>query len=169
MRVNQHVVFVGLMASGKTTVGRIVADRLGRPLRDSDEHIESTTGMTASDYAAAHGIDALHEREAEALLVAMEEPNRTVVAAAASTIEVAPCRVALADGFVVWLRTDPAVAAPRAVADDHRPLAPDPEAQLRAQAEARYDLFAAVADLVLDVGDHQPDELADRVMSQFAH
>ena len=47
----EHLLLVGMMGSGKSTVGRLVADRLGRPFTDSDEQVEALTGRTVADYA----------------------------------------------------------------------------------------------------------------------
>ncbi len=165
MHVNHHVVFVGLMASGKTTIGRMVAEQLSRPLRDSDEHIEATTGLTASEYAEAFGLDALHDLEVATLLGALDETDPAVITAAAFTVEVPDCRAALDDQFVVWVYGEPSDLAQRAAEGEHRPLDDDAGAQLREQAKRRHALFASVADLVLDVG--EPSELAAQVMSQL--
>ncbi|MEY2471263.1 MAG: shikimate kinase [Actinomycetota bacterium] len=139
------------MASGKTTVGRSLADALGRPFLDCDDLLTARTGETAAQIADRDGVDALHVLEAEVLLAALARPDATVITAAASTIEDAACRAALADAAVMWLRGDPAVLARRARNESHRPLAGDVEAQLRAQAERRDPLFAGVADITVDV------------------
>jgi shikimate kinase len=149
--VDQHIALVGLMGSGKTTVGRSIAAVLGRVMRDSDEDISAQTGLTAAEYSAAHGIDALHALEAVLLLDALASAEPVVVAAAASTIEDARCRAALGDAFVIWLKAAPPVLATRAQSSRHRPLDTDAVAQLEAQARRRAPLFAAVADQVVDV------------------
>ncbi|HEY4752428.1 MAG TPA: shikimate kinase, partial [Candidatus Limnocylindrales bacterium] len=64
----RHVVLLGTMGSGKTTVGRLLAERLGRPLRDSDPEIEAATGYTAREIRDRDGPDALHDLEARLLL-----------------------------------------------------------------------------------------------------
>ena len=88
-----HIVLVGLMGSGKTTVGAALAAALGVPLRDSDADIERDTGLTGRDIAARDGIDALHALEARQLLDALDEPGTTVITAAASTLDDPACRV----------------------------------------------------------------------------
>ena len=63
----RHVVLVGLMGAGKTTVGVPLARALGRPYRDNDSELERRTGRTAHDLAAAEGMDGLHRAESETL------------------------------------------------------------------------------------------------------
>jgi shikimate kinase len=143
-----HVVIVGLMGSGKTTVGAALAAALGRPHRDSDADLLAATGRTARELADDVGIVALHDLELRHLLDALGEPDPVVISAAASTIDEPAGRAALDDPgiTVVWLRVDPAAAAARQAADDHRPL---PEA-LEVQARRRDPLFTALADVVVD-------------------
>jgi shikimate kinase len=149
----QNVFVVGLMESGKTTLGRRLADARGWPLIDSDEQLAQRTGMTAAELAARDGIDALHALEADVLLEALAADEPAVVTAAASTIEDARCRAALADAHVVWIRAEPELLATRARAQSHRPLAHDVLAEFRAQAARRDPLFASVADETYDAGD----------------
>jgi shikimate kinase len=149
----RHVVVVGSMAVGKSTVGRALAARLGRPFRDSDDDLEATRGLTGRALAGREGVEALHRWEAEHLLTALAETRPAVVAAAASVVDNPACLAALQEPFVVWLRAPAAVLAQRmadgAPADDHRrPLGDSTAvAELEARRAGRFD---AVADLTID-------------------
>ncbi len=148
-----HIVFVGLMGSGKTTVGAALATALGVPLRDSDTNIERETGMTGRQHAARDGIDALHALEGRQLLEALEPPGTTVISAAASTLDDPACRSALRDPrhLVVWLDASPAALATRLKPDDHRPaIGPVMAEVLERQAVQRTPSLLEVADLRLD-------------------
>jgi len=148
-----HVVLVGLMGSGKTTVGAALAAAIGVPFRDSDADIERDTGLTARQLAARDGIDALHEREARHLLDALGQPGTTVIAAAASTLDDPVCRSRLRAPrqLVVWLRASPAAIAARLRPDDHRPdLGADLRDVIRRQATRRTPALREVADITLD-------------------
>src|SRR5262249_45956694 len=86
-REGRHVVLVGLMGSGKSTVGHALARRLGRPFVDNDEALEARSGRSARAIADADGADALHRLEAQALVDALARPEPAVVAMAASVVE----------------------------------------------------------------------------------
>jgi shikimate kinase len=149
----RHLVLVGLMGSGKTTVGRLVAERLGWPLVDSDAEIEGREGPTVRELRDALGTDALHALEARQLLEALAAAGPTVICAAASTIDDPRCRAALAEPVVLtaWLRVSPEVAASRFGSSAHRPAyGADPDAFLAEQAARRDPLFRSVAGLVVD-------------------
>jgi shikimate kinase len=90
-----HVVLVGLMGTGKTTTGRILARRLRRRLLDSDQLVEARTGRTVREIFEADGEDAYRTLETAALLDALAEPEPAVIAAAGGVVirgrTVAPC------------------------------------------------------------------------------
>jgi len=152
----RHVVLIGLMASGKTTVGEALAARLDRPFVDNDVVLEARTGRTARAIAEAEGADALHRYEAEALVDALARTVPAVVAAAAAAPLAAGTAEALRSHDVVYLRATPAVLAARLahapVADDHRPFGGDDRtrAVLEEQFAARDERYRALATLTVD-------------------
>jgi shikimate kinase len=164
----RQVVLIGLMGSGKTTVGRLVATELGWPVRDSDADIEAREGRTVRELDEALGTDAMHRLEAAVLLAALASPGPAVVLAAASTIEDEACVRALRDPslLVAWLRISPATATARFASRGHRPrFGEDPATFLVQQATRRDPLFASVAGLTLDADDAPPAALAAQILA----
>ena len=160
----RHVVLVGPMGVGKTTVGTRVAGATGRPLVDNDQ-VLAAEGAPASAIARQEGVAELHRRECAQLLAALAAPEPSVVAAAASTVESPACRAALHGHVVAWLRADPAVLATRLDEGAHRrPLGPDPEAAVQSLANRRDPLYAALADVVVDLDAVSPDEASALVV-----
>jgi shikimate kinase len=157
------------MATGKTTVGRLLATELHRAFADCDDELTARTGLAASQIAQRDGIDALHRAEAEVLLAALAVDQPAVITAAASTIEDARCRDALDTAFVAWLRAEIAVLASRARAQPHRPLDDDVAAQLSAQAERRDPLFASVATMTIDVDATSPEAVVRLIVARLGH
>jgi shikimate kinase len=168
---SRHVVVLGLMASGKTALATALAQRLDRPLRDSDVDIEAATGRTVRELAAAGGPDAMHDREAAHLLDALATTAPAVIAAAASTVERDECRHAMAAALVVWLDVPTAVLAARFASRPHRPDFGRPVRELLADQRARRGpFFEAVADIVLR-GDAEAtaEVLAEAVLAAAPH
>jgi shikimate kinase len=167
MTAVRHVVLLGLMAGGKTSVGRRVAARLNRPLLDGDDILEERLGQTAAEIADAEGIDRLHELEAEIALEALASTTPAVIGPAASVVELDAVRDAMAGHVVVWLAGSAAYHAERAVKKDHRPLLDDgdPLVLFEHQLATRGPLIRAVADLVIDVEATSKEDQADAVVA----
>jgi shikimate kinase len=160
-----HIVLVGTMGTGKTTVGRPLAQRLGRPFVDSDAVLQAHTGRTAAEIVRRDGVDALHRLEVDALVEALADAHPSVIAAAGSVGEVANLRARLPRGTrVVWLRARPATLKRRALSGEHRPFVhDDPEAVARLDAQRREG-YEALADAVVDTDEGTPDDLVDAVI-----
>jgi len=166
-----HLVLIGLMGVGKTTVGSVLARRLSRQLVDSDARIEALTGRTVKQILADDGVDALRRYEAEALFDALDDPEPRVIAAAGGIVlepaNVQRLRQAADAGRaeVVWLDIDPNLLPPRTATRQHRPwLDDDPIGTLLRMHAERGPLYRGVADRVVAVDGLTPDEVADRVM-----
>jgi shikimate kinase len=83
----RHVILIGPMGVGKTTVGEHLADRLGRPFLDSDEVMEDRLGEWSSEIAAREGVEHLHALELEVFLAMISSPEPSVIASAASVVD----------------------------------------------------------------------------------
>ncbi|MGQ0616986.1 MAG: shikimate kinase [Acidimicrobiia bacterium] len=160
-----HLVLIGPMGVGKTTVGRRVAHLLGCPFVDNDEVLERRAGRSAREMMATAGADVLHYAEAEALAWALRRPGPSVVAAAGSVVLVPAAGEALGEAeHVVWLQAAPATVASRvaAAAAPHRPAVADLGSA--AAMAARAELYAEVATAVVDA-DGPPGTVAARVLA----
>jgi shikimate kinase len=164
------VVLVGPMGVGKSTVGRLLAARLGWPMRDSDDDLRAERGFSGRELAATAGVDALHRWEAAHLRRSLDATTPAVVAAAAAVVEDPLCREALAGQFVVWLRAPAATRAAwmEAARQHHRrALGPDPVVTLAVLDADRTELYAAVADLTIDAAGTSPDEVVATILDHL--
>lgn len=167
----RHVVVIGLMGAGKTTIGRALAARLGIPFDDSDAWLEGSTGLTARELDEQLGTIRLHELEAAHLLAAAAAPTRSVIAAAASVVEDPRCVAALeADGvLVVLLRASVETLVDRFDRGAHQPLhGADPGSMFRAQLEGRGAILERLAAIAVDVDLADSPERLGRVARAIA-
>jgi shikimate kinase len=162
----RHVVVVGAMGAGKTTIGRPVAAALRRQFLDNDALLEDARGETAAELSDQEGVDALHRAEAAIVLEMLERTEPAVIAAAASTITDARVRDALRRrAWVAWLRADHATLAARLPESTERPFLSADAARLVAdQAAERDALFAEVADRTFETGDAPVDETVNALV-----
>ena len=165
--MTKHLVLVGMMGAGKTTVGSRLARRLDRPFVDSDVQVEGRAGRTVRQIFEAEGEAAFRALESEVLAEALGSEEPAVIAAAGGTVLDPNNRRRMREcGTVVYLSAPPAALAPRVGGQDHRPLlGDDPAAALQRMDEARRFLYAEIADHVIDVASTPPDDVVERIVA----
>lgn len=170
-----HLVLVGLMGSGKTSVGRVCAARLDRPFVDVDEHVESVTGRSVADIFATDGEGAFRALERSAIADVCASPTPLVVACGGGAMGDAESRRRVrAAGFVVWLTADPETLAERVGTGGDRARRPllggsdAPVATLARLAAVRAPAYEAAAHAVVDTTGLSVDEVATLVLEELA-
>ena len=159
----RHVVLVGLMGSGKTTVGKRLAARLERHFVDADTVLEEITDRTIAEVFAHEGEVGFRDLEADTFEELLEHHEDCVIAAGGGLV-VRPenrARLVRPDVTVVFLDAGPAFLASRVEAKAHRPLLatsePTRDVLSRLHAE-RAGLYAEVADITISVEPFHADE-----------
>jgi shikimate kinase len=162
----KHIVLVGLMGAGKSTVGRRLADALRRPFVDNDDMLQRRTGRTARDIAARDGLGALHRAETDVLQEALSSPEPAVIAASAAAAVDPRAVPALARSYVVYLRAQPDVLAARV----HRPSddAHRPVTDLAEQYAERDSVYRARASFTVDASSRSVEEVVQKITDALA-
>jgi shikimate kinase len=163
------VVLIGMMGSGKSTVGQLLSRRTGWPHHDNDQLLQTLFDATPREILAAGDEASLLAAEADALRAGLAAPTPSILSAAGGTIVDAAARKALAaSGLVVWLRVGAAMIHERAGVGEHRPWPnPDRLAWIRDTLARREGLYASVAQLTLDADHAVPAELADQILAKL--
>lgn len=163
----QHLVLVGMMGAGKSTVGRVIAERLGRRLVDSDEQIELRAGRTVREIFADDGEPAFRALETDVLHDALAAAEPTVIAAAGGVVLRPENRRLLRESGarVIWLSADPGVLLDRVANGMHRPqLDQDPAGTLQRMWDEREPLYREVADAIVSVDGRSVHEVVEAVL-----
>lgn len=153
------------MGSGKTTVGRLLADATRWPRYDNDQLLDQLYGMTARQIIDARGEQEMRDAENAALALGLTVEAPCIIDAAAGTIMSEPSRQALREPIVIWLRAAPETLFRRAMGAAHRPFLDGGEEWVRATAAKRSPLYASVADIVVEVDDRPPAEIAAEALT----
>jgi shikimate kinase len=163
--MNPVCVFVGMMGAGKTTVGEMVAARLGVPFHDVDAGIEASAGKPIPEIFIDDGEERFRALEQAAVADALSGFDG-VLAVGGGAILADETRKRLAGHTVVYLSVEVADAIKRVGLGAGRPmLAMNPRATLRHLLDQRRPMYEEVATVIVRTDGRTPDEVADEVVA----
>ena len=158
----QSIVLIGMPSSGKTTVGRILAEKCGKQLADTDEYIIKKIGMPISDFFAKHGEAEFRKIEKETVAELSATGGRIIATGGGAVLDAENVRALKQNGVLVFLDRRPE----NLIATDDRPLASRRSALEKLYAE-RYDIYYAAAELHIDANT-TPEAEADAILKELA-
>ncbi len=165
-----NIILVGLMGAGKTTIGRILARKLGMRFVDSDHEIEARTGASIPWIFEIEGEQSFRRREAE-VIRDLSAQQGLVLATGGGAVLSAENRACLkASGSVIYLRANVASILVRTSHDKNRPLlqTADPRKKLEELTAQREPLYREIADLVIDTGRPNVQSMVQTILVQLA-
>ena len=164
-RIPGNIFLVGLMGAGKTSVGRLLAKRLGKAFYDCDQEIERATGVKIPVIFEIEGEAGFRARE-DRMLAELAGRHEIVLATGGGAVLSADNRKLLAgNGVVVYLRAVVADLWQRTRHDRNRPLlkTAEPRAKLEQLFAERDPLYRSIADIIVDTGSQSLGSLAHRL------
>lgn len=154
MTIKKNIYLIGLMGTGKTSIGRMLAQQLNSAFYDSDSEIEKRTGVSVSwifDVEGEHGF-----REREARVIAEIAQNKGIVLATGGGSVLLPetCQLLQSTGYIVYLQAPPGLLVERTRTKTNRPLLRDVavEEKLTQLLHEREKLYTNLADAVYNTG-----------------
>ncbi|MBL0284340.1 MAG: shikimate kinase [Zoogloea sp.] len=163
------IVLVGMPGSGKTTVGRELAKRLGRRFVDSDHEIEARTGVKIPTIFEIEGEEGFRRRETQTLDALTHEPDLVVATGGGAAIRPENRALLAERGVVVYLNVPPQILWERTRHDRSRPLlqVSDPKGRLQEMYLARDAFYRDVAHIVVEGGRGTPHAMVRLVEKEL--
>jgi shikimate kinase len=159
------VVLVGAPGAGKSTVGRLLAERLGVGFRDTDADVEAAAGKSIPDVFVQDGEEAFRSYERDAVRAALAGHDG-VLSLGGGAVLAPETRELLRGSCVVFLDVDLGAAVSRVGLGQGRPLVGlNPRAQLRALLDQRLPLYREVATHTVNASDVPADVVVERVLA----
>ncbi|MAY74339.1 MAG: shikimate kinase [Phycisphaerae bacterium] len=175
MELDRHLILMGLRASGKSTIGRVIARRIGVGFVDLDQvTFRLMRVKSAAEGINLHGIDAFRSAESRALTETLNSPPSVLALGGGTpTAPGAASSLRHTDATTIYFRAQPDVLAARLAKTD---LASRPSLTGRGAVEEvgelfrdRDPLYASLSSLTLDVDELSIDDAADRVIAFIEH
>ena len=157
----QNIVLIGMPSSGKTTVGRILAEKSGKELADTDEYIVKKIGMPISDFFAKFGEAEFRKIEKETAASLSATGGKVIATGGGAVLDPENVRALKHNGVLVFLDRRPE----NLIATDDRPLASRRSAIEKLYAE-RYDIYCAAAEVHIDANT-TPEAEADAILKEL--
>lgn len=169
-RLRRNVVLVGMMGSGKTAVGRVLAARLGVPFLDSDAAIEEAAHASIAEIFARDGEPFFRDREAEVLARLLSGPPAVVSTGGGAFLAERNRRAIAEKGVALWLDAELDTLWERVRHKDSRPLlrTPDPRGTLSALYENRVPVYRLAELSVKTERGYSIEETANRALAVLA-
>jgi shikimate kinase len=156
-------VLIGPPGAGKTSVGPLLAERLGTTFRDTDADISATAGQPVSDIFVEHGEPAFRQLEREAAARALREHDGVLALGSGAVLD-PDLQLRLEGLSVVYMSADFGTIARRLGLDRPRVVIPgNPRGRLRAMLEERRPLYERLATVTVATDDDDPDQLAEQI------
>ena len=165
-----RIILIGPMGSGKTTIGKSLAQKLSLEFRDTDSVIEQRAQKTVSQIFVEDGEDAFRAIEKEVLKEELQGSDTVLALGGGAPIsEEAQSALQASDSHVVYLDISLANVAPRIGFNRDRPLLlNNPRGQWQTLMEARRPIYESVADTVVDVNKRSQSEIVAQILEVLA-
>jgi len=161
-----HLWLVGMMGSGKTRVGALVAEAAGVRFRDTDEEVASRLGCSIGRLWGTRGESAFRDLEAATVRRLAAEPRSVIATGGGVVLDPANVDTMRTSGLVVWLQARPDTLAGRVGAGEGRPLleGSDPRTRLAEILVEREPLYRAAAHHRVQTDGRSPEQVAEEVL-----
>lgn len=167
---SKNIFLVGLMASGKTTVGRALARRLGLQFFDSDHEIEARTGAAIPLIFDIEGEASFRRREADVISDLTARQGIVLATGGGAILNPQSREYLKTRGIVVYLRASISSILHRTQADKKRPLlqTADPRKKIEELSRQREPLYREVAHITIDTGRPNVHAMVVAILAQIA-
>jgi len=168
--LGKNIILIGMMATGKSAVGKELAVKLDRTYLDTDLLIEQKTGMTIAEIFKNQGEDCFRDYESEIIAGLIDYPRGSfIVATGGGAVIREENRFNMARaGLLVYLKTSPEEIVKRALKEGGRPLldVEDPEMAVRAILEEREPYYSC-NDICINTENKSVKELAEEIIKKL--
>jgi shikimate kinase len=166
---SRSLVMVGLMGSGKTSVGRRLAVALSLPFVDADDEIETSAGQTIPEIFEIYGEAYFRDGERRVISRLLRQGPQVLATGGGAFMSPETRAAIRLAGFSIWLKAELPLLMKRVMRRDNRPLlkTADPEARMRQLMVDRYPIYAE-ADLTIESRDVPHEQMVEDILAALS-
>jgi len=171
--MSKHVVFIGFRATGKTTVGKMVAQFLRRKFVDTDVLIEERAGQSIAEIVKEEGWPGFRQREKETIKELTQEHDLVIAVGGGAVLDEENVRYLKQNGILIWLKASPETICNRLnqdkKTDSQRPSLTGKEvtAEIEEVLKQRLPIYQKVADIEIDTEKYSLEEIVKLVIKKL--
>jgi shikimate kinase/3-dehydroquinate synthase len=164
-----NIFLVGLMGSGKTTIGRSLAKKLNLRFLDADQEIETRTGASIPLIFEIEGEASFRQREADVIRDLTAQQGIVLATGGGAVLNETSRQLLRERGTVIYLRASVASILQRTSHDKNRPLlqTADPRAKIEALSRERAPLYQEVAHIIIETGRPNVHSVVQNILTQL--
>jgi len=167
--LKSNIVLCGFMASGKTTIGRIISEITGKVFVDTDALIEQKMNMSIREIFSELGERYFRGLERDVVNEVSSRKNQVIALGGGAVLDPENVRDVKREGIVYLLKVSPEEAVKRARSTKgSRPLLADQAEDAEILMRAREEAYLNAADVVIETDERDPEELARQIIEDFS-
>lgn len=167
-KIDKIILLVGLMGSGKTSVGKRLAKKLNLPFVDGDQEIEKAAGLSLVDVLKCFGEEEYRAGEMRVMKRLLQGEPCVLASGGGSFVAAQTRKLAKEHAITIWLKADIDVLYNRTAGRKHRPFLEGDDSHLKNKLEKyiseEYPYYSE-ADIIVETKEEQVDNTVNRVIS----
>lgn len=168
LKTDKIILLVGLMGSGKTSVGKRLARKLNLPFVDGDQEVEKASGLSLIDLLKCFGVEEYRAGEARVMKRLLQGESCVLASGGGSFVAEQTRQYAKKNAITVWLKADIDVLYNRTAGRKHRPFLKGSDDELKNKLEKyihdEYPYYSE-ADIIVETREEQVDMTVNRVIT----
>ena len=168
--MKENLILIGFMGTGKTSLGKLLANRLGRGFIDLDQKIEHDAGMTIPQIFELHGEKYFRELEKKAVREVSERKNLVIATGGGTVKDAENVRLLKNSGVIICLTTEPEEIFRRTERRGERPVLDgggEERLETIKKLLAEREIFYSQADYTIDTTDWSPLQIMNDICEHF--
>lgn len=167
--VQNNLVLVGMMGSGKSLIGQLLAEKLGRDFLDTDQLVEELADKTIVELIATQGEEKFRQLESQVVLKVATQTNLVIATGGGVVLKEENVSRLRKKGMIIFLTASPKIICQRLQGDNQRPLlqVEDPQLRIEELLEERLPLYQQAAMLKIETDLLSSEEVVLKILQEI--